>query len=671
MAGLLAGLLGGLLGGRGGPSGTTEGKDTEDAVTGQVLKHYEDSKEPSSTLAPSGISNVISQDERLQLISPNQMIHTDFTVNPDIGAQSRQSTQITMNQVAFSSNEIVFEFASNQNLMFMKDMRLELEINIDNETVPPNNARQFPVNRITGGQFWWTQFFNQLRVEINGGQVVTTDIGALRAIMLASQSLNPNDGIDVGAIRRHIEADTLNGGDYTQEIDLETSPTGAIGAGLINYQGTKFYQRVSLPLTFFDIKDLLAPNTILRITFVRNPAPICLFASSGQGTGLAGSVTTQRTDLRIWSCSLSAMSQWLTDFEVNPAKARADTMAHIVSGTPNQLVWYLPQHLSYPMTSGQFQPWTTYFVPGGGPYSTYTQEFTIQGTGVAANQYVVVPEVTWQVFYISAANTLTATNQTWTEVVPGLATLEKVSINSVDMNYPTSILPTNVLTSLASGTFQGYMNLLKYRSRAAISERFSQKQLSKGTWKRYRQWMDHRSSPNLGYFTGPVLGGLPAAADAIAAANGEMASQTYAQIPWEKLRNAPLTIVNTVLNEDPFVVITPQRGTIRITLRLLQNFMSFASNVAPLVPGTILPQVAIGGINYQDNVNTNVPYIPYVGEPTSTVINNTTSRILVLKNPTLTIRFVSMNITMTEYGENGMTVTNTNLYERLGAVGGV
>jgi hypothetical protein len=113
MAALLGGLggalLSGLLGGRGAEDmgSMNAGKDSEDALTGQVVAHYNGSNELSSQMAPNGISNVISQDERLQLISPNQMVHTDFVVNPDIGSQSRQSTQVVMNQVANSDNEIV------------------------------------------------------------------------------------------------------------------------------------------------------------------------------------------------------------------------------------------------------------------------------------------------------------------------------------------------------------------------------------------------------------------------------------------------------------------------------------------------------------------------------------------------------------------------------------
>jgi hypothetical protein len=666
MVSLLTGLLGGLLGGSAGDTGPSVPKEGEDALTQQVVDHYSNSRELSSQMAPGGVSNVISQDERLQLISPNQMVHGDFVVNPDIGSQSRQSTQVVMNQVANSANEIVFEFASNQNSVFMKDIRLEMEITIDIEARRGTGC--YPVNRITGGQYWWSQFFNQVRVEINGGQAVITDIGALRAIMLAMESLNPNDAIDLGALRRHIDTNSLNCGDYTQEIDIET-PNIIDEVHAIPYQGSKFYQTVYLPLTFFDIKDLLAPNSILKITFVRNATPVTLFASSGQGSGMSGGAALNNAplvDLRLWQVSLSGLSQWMTVFECNPAKMRADALAHTVSGTPNQLVWYLPQHMNFPMTGGAFKTWGTYNTPGQGAYATYTEELVLQGTGVAPNNYVIVPEVTWEVWMMpGGVGPLANTNTKWTECVPGLVTLETVSINSVPMNYPSSILPTNLLTGLASGSFEAYMKLAKYRARSATTERFSQKQLNAGTWKKFLRWIDHSYSPYLGCCETPVLVNAASYAEAAHGAIGNHASETFTQIPWEKLRKMPYTIVNTVLNEDPYVIVTPQRETVRVTLRLMQNFFLMESQP---VRGTALH---LAPAALQDNPSTNTPYIPYLGEKQLYFVGVKTQRNMILKNPTLNLRVVSLNITMTEYGEYGMTVTNTNLYEKIGAVGGV
>jgi len=535
MVSLLTTLLGGLLGGSAGDTGMNVDKDGEDSLTGQVVNHYNGSQELSSQLAPNGVSNVISQDERLQLISPNQMVHTDFVVNPDIGSQSRQSTQIVMNQVANSTNEIVFEFASNQNAVFLKDIRLEMEVLISQEL--RSGAGYFPVNRISGGQFWWAQFFNQIRVEINGGQAVITDIGALRAIMLAMETLNPNDGIDLGALRRHIDTNSVNGGDYTQEIDLErrNPSTAAVPLQPIEYVNTRFFQTVYLPWTFFDIKDLLAPNSIMKITFVRNNTPVTLIASSGQGSGMGISTvanTNQVSDVRVWQASLTGLSQWLTVFECNPAKMRADALAHVLTGSPNQIVWLLPQHMNFPMSGGAFQNWGTYSVPGQGPYATYTQELVFQGTGVAPNNYVIVPEVTWEVWFV-AGGALANTGLTWTEAVPGLVTLEKVSINSVDMNYPSSVLPTNLLTDLASGTFDAYQKLCKYRSRSATTERFSQKQLNAGTWKKFLRWMDHCYSPHLGNLDSAVLVNAANTDSATLGMLANHASETFTQIPWE------------------------------------------------------------------------------------------------------------------------------------------
>ena len=661
-------ILGSLLGGAApaGAADTAASNEKEEALTAKVAEHFTNAKEPSSQLAQSGVSNVISQDERLQLISPNQMVHGDFVVNPDIGSQSRQSTQLVMNQVANSTNEIVFEFSSNQSTVFMKDIRLEMEVTISAEVIIGNEGL-FPPTRLIGGQYWWTQFFNQVRVEINGSQCVITDIGALRAIMLGMESLNPNDGIDMGALRRHIETFTVNGGDYWQEVDLERPNSTNHGAVPVNivYQNTKFYQTVYLPWTFFDIKELLAPNSILKVTFVRNNAPVTVFATSGRGSGFSTSVLDPNPlgDIRVWQLQLTALSQWLTVFECNPAKIRADALAHTVSGTPNQIVWYLPQHLNFPMNGGAFQDWGTYAVPGQGPYATYLQEVVFQGTGVAPNNYVIVPEVTWQVHYVQGG-ALVNSGLTWTEAVPGLVTLEKVSINSVDMNYPSSVLPANLLTELASGSWEAYQKLAKYRARSAITERFSQKQLSAGTWKKMLRWIEAGYSPNLGNTDNPSLinaGDLQTAKRGVLANH---ASEVFAQIPWEKMRKMPYTIVNTVLNEDPFVIVTPQRGTVRCTLRLMQNIFLFYNQP---VRGTALAQ----GAGFEDNINTNTPYMPYLGEQQLYRIDNQLCRPLVLKNPSLNIRVVSLNITMTEYGEYGMTVTNTNLYEKIGAVGGV
>jgi hypothetical protein len=673
MVSLLTGLLGGLLGGSAGTDvGMNASKESEDALTRQVVDHYDNSKELSSQLAPSGVSNVISQDERLQLISPNQMVHGDFVVNPDIGSQSRQSTQVVMNQLANSDNEIVFEYSSNQNSVFLKDIRLEMQIQVFAEV---NGDSSYPVTTLIGGQFWWSQFFNQVRIEINGGQSVITDIGALRAIMLGMEALNPNDGIDVGAVRRHIDASTVNGADYWESIDLEqpNSSTPAL-ARPTTYQGKTFSRTVYLPLTFFDIKELLAPNTILKITFVRNNAPVALIASCGQGSfgGVYLDAKTTFADARIWQVKLVNLSQWLTVFECNPAKMRADALAHTLSGTPNQLVWYLPQHLNFPMKGGAQKDWGTYAVPDQGPYASYTEDLVIQGTGVAPNNYVIVPEVTWQIWHVeNVANMLEVvnTNLTWTEAVPGLVTLEKVSINSVDINYPSSILPSEILTALAGGSFEAYCKLAKYRARSATTERFSQKQLNAGTWKRFMMQIEKSFSAHLGNFPPVLLIHATEEEAAVERLRANQMSEVYAQIPWEKLRKMPYTIVNTVLNEDPYVIVTPQRGTVRITVRVMQNFFRFANQ--PL-PGSA---VACIGNGLPDNPFTNSPYLPYLGEKQLILVadpqGGALSRVIVLRNPSLNLRVVSLNITMTEYGEYGMTVTNTNLFEKIGAVGGV
>lgn len=685
MVSLLTGLLGGLLGGRGAEDvGMNISKEGEDGLTRQVVDHYENSKELSSQLAPAGVSNVISQDERLQLISPRQMVHGDFVVNPDIGSQSRQSTQVVMNQLANSDNEIVFEFSSNQSSVFLKDIRLEMQIQVASET---SINSKFPVTRIIGGQFWWSQFFNQVRLEINGGQSVILDIGALRAIMLGMEVLNPNDGIDVGAIRRHIDATTVNGADYWEPIDLEKSNASTQANEVdLAYVNTTFSRTVYLPLTFFDLTDLLAPNTIIKITFVRNNTPVTVFASSGQGSmsGVYSDLKRDFVDCRIWQLKLTNLSQWLTVFECNPAKMRADALAHSLSGTPNQLVWYLPQTLNFPMKGGAQRDWGTYAVPNQGPYASYTEDLVIQGTGVAPNNYVIVPEVTWQVWAVDQVfqpnvdpiNVLRNTGLTWTEAVPGLVTLEKVSINSVDMNYPSSVLPSEMLTALAGGSFEAYCSLSKYRARSATTERFSQKQLNSGTWKRMMREIETKYSAFLGNLDTPLLVAYQEGTECVNRMQVEHISQCYAQIPWEKLRKMPYTIVNTVLNEDPYVIVTPQRGTVRITVRVMQNFFRFANQP---MPGTA---VATAKTVLRDNENTNVPYLPYLGQkqlvgikvlpaPPAGEDTQNLTRIIVLKNPSLNLRVVSLNITMTEYGEYGMNVVNTNLFEKIGAVGGV
>jgi len=681
MAAILSGLLGGLLGGSAaGDTGMNTPKSGEDAVTRQVVEHYENSNELSSQMAPNGISNVISQDERIQLISPNQMIHTDFVVNPDIGSISRLSTQLQMNLISNSTNEFVFEFSSNQTSVFLKDIRLEMEVFIEEEGISGRGC--FPVTKIIGGQYWWTQFFNQMRVEINGGQAVVTDIAALRAIMLAMETLNPNDGIDVGAIRRHIDTATVNGGDYWEDIDLERKNPSTVAnpREKIDYVQTSFFKTVYLPLTFFDIKELLAPNSIVKITFLRNPVPVALLATSGSGTANAVDLGDGgiNKDVRLWKVSAKNVSLWLTSFECNPAKMRADAMAHTLQGVPNQIVWYLPQHQNFVMRGGTFKDWGTYHVPNGGPYASYTEDIQIQGTGVAPNQYVIVPEVTWDIWVALGADyVLTDTKQTWTEAVPGLVTLEEVSINSQVMNNVSSVLPNNLATGLAQGSFEAFMRLAKYRARAATTERFSQKQLNAGTWKRLMQRIESQNTCHLGNAGGA---NLALAENINQVAEGVFVnhvSEVFAQIPWEKLRQMPYTIVPTVLNEDPYVIVTPQRGTIRLTLRIMQNFFLFAENP---VPGCA---VVTDDVKIQDSPDVNFPYLPYQGErifvgyianlppQPPPQVTGKIRRLIVLKNPKLNIRVVSLNITMTEYGEANMIVQNTNLFEKIGAVGGI
>jgi hypothetical protein len=265
---------------------------------------------------------------------------------------------------------------------------------------------------------------------------------------------------------------------------------------------------------------------------------------------------------------------------------------------------------------------------------------------------------------------LSNTNTTWTEAVPGLVTLEEVSINSQVMNNVSSVLPNQLATGLAQGSFEAFMRLAKYRARAATTERFSQKQLNAGTWKRLMQQIESQNTCHLGNAGGANLN----LADTInKVAEGVFVnhvSEVCAQVPWEKLRKMPYTIVPTVLNEDPYVIITPQRGTIRLTLRILQNFFLFAENA---VPGCA---VATDDVNLQDNPDINFPYLPYQGERVlfgyaAGDPNGKIRRLVALRNPKLNIRVVSLNITMTEYGEANMIVQNTNLFEKIGAVGGI
>jgi hypothetical protein len=682
MAGLLGGLLSGLLGSGAGdpaslPASMNATKDQEDAVTSKVADKYLNSQEPSSTMAQNGVSNVISQDQRLQLISPNQMVHTDFCINPDIAAFSRQSNQLLMNQAGTSTNEVVFEFASNQTLVFLKDLRLEMELTVGAEEVIGIGNQ--PINIIAGGQYWWTQFFSQVRVEINGNQVAVTDINAFRAICAACDVLNPNNNIGLGAVRKHIDAETRNSSHYYEEVNWEVPPGTP---GTISYINKTLYKKVYLPLTMFDIKDLLAPNTILRITFVKNNNPVTLIGSHNQGSYTYGTACKDSAEARVLTVTQTNLSMWLTTFEVNPEKARADQLPLVVSGSPNQIVWYLPQTLSFGMTGGAYTNWATYANPAGAPYGSFTQEFLIQGTGVIANNYVAVPEVTWQVWIAdepkaplpAAAPTPTNTNLTWTEIVPGLCTMEKVSINSQDINYPSSVLPVTLMSAVASGTFNGYMELLDWRARSAISERYSGNQLSYGTYKKLKRRLTaERGEPIGGSMIAPLVtwsgGAAPTDEQVAAAVTSNLVSMNYAQRPWEKLRDAPMCIINTVLNEDPTVIITPQRGTLRITLRFMSNFMAFASMPTP---GTVLPLPA-AVTKFNDNPNTNTPYLPYWGQSSFQLDNtgNAVTRRIILKNPTLNVRFVAFNITSTEYGSSAMTVTNTNLYEKIGGVGGL
>lgn len=188
----------------------------------------------------------------LSVLSPG-VFTSQQTITNNIYPESSQTRyqNFTVND---TPSQTVFSISSASEYLNMRSIFLILTIRIKSEW-STGTGRVHSLNTWFGTQNFWASFYDQIVVKINGYEVYLNDSGTLLPQLYAYEFMNSSLFTESGAF------DKLNyfrrQSHPFQDFPQFTRPTAGDG----------YLWMGRVPFPFLDVQHLLAPNTILEVTF--------------------------------------------------------------------------------------------------------------------------------------------------------------------------------------------------------------------------------------------------------------------------------------------------------------------------------------------------------------------------------------------------------------------
>jgi hypothetical protein len=499
---------------------------------------------------PSDVAALPSGPEALPLAIPQFFLPQVGTVDGDTGGLDTSQTLEFANLLDNQATQLTFTYTTGNRMVFLRDTLLAMTFNLKLLSQQPTEP-QAPFNctdtSCIASPFWWAAIFDSMIIRINNNVVQQVDPQMLKNYFLAQAHLNPRNYLSNSWKHRTVERVKTFENLVTPITWLQ--PCNA--AATLNPERNVHLQ-IPIPLDLFSGDRPLHTNTLIGITFTFATQKSVIIAGRPQVGGMRpGTYDNTRYTLhcsRLYTASFVSAAILFRPVAYNPLIVRSMALPRAANGLPEEF-----HYTDFNVKRVN----TTLVADATNPYGSRVVEFDIYNNGTFASQFMLVP-------WVQLTFKVNQLEYSWNYPLAGMAVMEYILINSNHYYDYARISTVNQQNySTPSEAFNCYLNQLELRRYHGREEGLSNRKHFSGRDDFHELiTLFQQQTPQMSDVVGAGESGLR---------NAEIAFGGTA--PFRLLQGDPIVYSLRAVG-DPSIVQTPVGGTLRVGVRILNNFLT-------------------------------------------------------------------------------------------------